>query len=145
LNVFKDLVLYSSFKVSDYFYRENDSFGFQNYFAIIPVSKGGAFAGTMVIELKSKNLRLSRSFPDLLVEGGNRYPIDEFKNYSYAFYTDNKLVSQSGNYVYDLVNTEFDGVPLKHVVKYVTSKSIYPEWYEALLAVRPFIVQARKT
>src|SRR5690606_13283672 len=93
LNVFKDLVLYSSFKVTDYFYRENDSFGFQNYFAIMPISKQGKYAGTMVIELKSKNLRITHSFPDLLTDDNNDKP-DEFKNYSYAFYTDNKLVSQ---------------------------------------------------
>ncbi|RYZ99653.1 MAG: HAMP domain-containing protein [Sphingobacteriaceae bacterium] len=127
LDVFKDLVLYSSFKVSDYFYRENDSFGFQNYFAIIPVAKKGAFAGTMVIELKSKDLRLSRSFPDLLVEGSGTNTTDQFNAYSYAFYTDNKLISQSGSYVYDLVNSEFN-VPIKKF-RFVTSQSVHPEWY----------------
>ncbi|RCH54493.1 histidine kinase [Mucilaginibacter hurinus] len=127
LNVFKDLVLYSSFKVSDYFYRENDSFGFQNYFAIIPVKKRGELVGTMVIELKSKNLRLSRSFPDLLVDESGKHTEESLKEYSYAFYTDNKLVSQSGSYVYDLLNTEFDA-PLKRF-SFVVSKNSYPEWY----------------
>ena len=38
LGVFKDMVLYSSYNmVSRYFYRENQSFGFLKYFAILPV------------------------------------------------------------------------------------------------------------
>ncbi|MEO6150061.1 MAG: hypothetical protein ABIN95_05735, partial [Mucilaginibacter sp.] len=127
LNVFKDLVLYSSFKVSDFFYRENDSFGFQNYFAIIPIIKNGVNAGTMVVELKSKNVRLSRSFPGLLMEGTGNTETNQFDEYSYAFYTDNKLISQSGSYVYDLINSGFDA-PLKQF-SFVTSQSLHPEWY----------------
>ncbi|RYD94842.1 MAG: HAMP domain-containing protein, partial [Sphingobacteriales bacterium] len=126
LDVFKDMVLYSSFKVSDYFYRENDSFGSQNYFAIIPVNKSGKNGGTIIIELKSKHNRLSRSFPDLLVEGGNDNA-DEFKDYSYAFYADNKLINQNGDFVYDLVNTEYN-IPIRQF-RFLTSQALYPEWY----------------
>ncbi|MBL4678858.1 MAG: hypothetical protein JKY70_22100 [Mucilaginibacter sp.] len=68
LDVFKDMVVYSSFKVSDYFYRENESFGFQSYFAILPVLDNDNNLGTVVIELKSKPLLLPGSFPDLLID-----------------------------------------------------------------------------
>ncbi|MEN0053030.1 MAG: ATP-binding protein [Mucilaginibacter sp.] len=128
LNVFKDLVLYSSFKVSDYFYRENESFGFQNYFAILPVVHGGRQLGTLVIELKSKPLQPSGSFPELLVDGHIKSE-DEFKDYSYAFYIDNKLLSQKGNYVYTLNNTEFTGSIKKYQLK--TTSNNNGEWYES--------------
>ncbi|MCD8742437.1 ATP-binding protein [Mucilaginibacter roseus] len=126
LSVFKDLVMYSSFKVSRYFYRENESFGSQNYFAVMPVSNGGVRKGCIVIELRSKKLNNPRAFPELLVEGV-KSESDDFKNYSYAFYTDARLVAQSGNYVYDVVNKTFD-TPV-NTYRFVTTNSIYPEWY----------------
>jgi two-component system nitrogen regulation sensor histidine kinase NtrY len=116
LDVFKDMVLYSSFKVSNYFYRENESFGFQNYFAILPVFKNNESIGSIVIELRSKALQSSNSFPELLVDGQIKIDND-FKNYSYAFYTDNKLLTQSGSFVYNLVNTEFKGALKKYTLK----------------------------
>ncbi|QXV66145.1 GHKL domain-containing protein [Mucilaginibacter sp. 21P] len=109
LDVFKDMVVYNSYKVSDYFYRENESFGFQSYFAILPVYDNEDNLGTVVIELKSKPLLTPGSFPDLLIDKDVKGNSDEFKNYSYAFYTDNRLVAQSGNYVYSVKNTEFKG------------------------------------
>ncbi|MCC8410737.1 GHKL domain-containing protein [Mucilaginibacter sp. UR6-1] len=126
LSVFNDLVMYSSFKVSRYFYRENESFGSQNYFAVLPVTVKGVNKGSMVIELRSKSQTTSRAFPELLVEGSNN-DSDDFKNYSYAFYTDGRLVSQSGSYVYDIVNRNFEA-PL-NTYRFITTNSIYPEWY----------------
>ncbi|HVW96591.1 MAG TPA: ATP-binding protein [Mucilaginibacter sp.] len=126
LSVFKDLVQYSSLKVSDYFYRVNESFGFQNYFAILPIFEGGQNLGTIVVDLKSKPLQSFASFPDLLVDGQiNRE--DEFKNYSYAFYLDNQLVTQSGSYVYNLKNTIFKGAVKKYVS--LTTHSNKPQWF----------------
>ncbi|MDP9081199.1 MAG: ATP-binding protein [Bacteroidota bacterium] len=126
LTIFKDLVLYSSFKVSDFFYRVNESFGYQNYFAILPIVKNGKSLGTIVIELKSKPLQTFTSFPDLLVDGQVNLE-DEFKNYSYAFYIDDKLITQSGPYVYDLENTELQGKLKKYIEK--TTLSTRSEWY----------------
>ena len=123
---FRDMVLYSSFKVSSYFYRENESFGFQDYFAILPVMQKDKKLGTIVIELKSKALQASDYFPELLIDGQIKNE-DEFKNYSYAFYTDNKLVSQSGSYVYNLVNTTFKA-PLKQYV-FKTTPVNNPSWH----------------
>ncbi|MGZ3874231.1 MAG: ATP-binding protein [Mucilaginibacter sp.] len=127
LSVFKDLVLYSSFKVSDYFYRVNESFGFQNYFAILPISRDDKSRGTLVIELKSKPLEAYVSFPDLLIDGQINLE-DEFKGYSYAFYIDNKLVTQSGTYIYNLTNTELQGRLKQYITK--TTKSSSDEWYQ---------------
>ena len=138
LNVFKDLVLYSSFKVSDYFYRENESFGFQNYFAILPVSKNNKLVGTIVVELKSKPLEPSGSFPDLLKDG-NIQSDNRFKDYSFAFYSDNKLVSKSGNYSYDLVNTTFKGQLKKY--NSIITQSNHPDWYKNLITYSHLIYQ----
>ena len=126
LGVFKDMVLYSSRKVSDYFYRENESFGFLSYFAILPMRLNGQRSGTIVIELKSKPIQTGASFPGLLAdeEPDNE---DEFKGYSYAFYSDNKLLSQSGSYVYDILNTQFKGAPGKYIYK--TTRYSGDEWF----------------
>jgi two-component system nitrogen regulation sensor histidine kinase NtrY len=116
LSDFKSLVLYSSYKVSGYFYRANESFGFLNYFAILPVMQNNELLGTIVIELKSKPQQVNTSFPALLVDG-QLEDEDEFKGYSYAFYSDGKLLSQSGNYVYNVVNTDLQGQLKKYVLK----------------------------
>ncbi len=126
LNVFKSMVLYSSFKVSNYFYRENESFGFQNYFAILPVNDREQSLGTLVIELKSKPLQAFSSFPGLLVDGQINTE-NEFKGYSYAFYIDGKLLSQSGNYVYNLANTDLHGTLKKYIYK--TTRDTGNAWY----------------
>ncbi|WP_094568773.1 sensor histidine kinase [Mucilaginibacter xinganensis] len=126
LAVFKDLVLYSSFKVSDFFYRVNESFGFQNYFAILPIAQNDKKLGTIVVELKSKPLQTYASFPDLLIDGQITRE-DEFKNYSYAFYNDGKLVTQSGTYVYNLENNNLQGQLNKYITK--TTRGNNNEWY----------------
>ncbi|MBK0380245.1 ATP-binding protein [Mucilaginibacter segetis] len=114
LDVFKDMVLYSSIKVSNYFYRENESFGFQSYFAILPVIDNQKKLGTIVIELKSKPLLYTDTFPELLIDEDIKRE-DAFKDYSYAFYTDDKLVGQSGSYVYKIINNDFRGKLKKYV------------------------------
>ena len=117
LDVFKDMVVYSSFKVSDYFYRQNESFGFQSYFAILPIMDGAKKLGTIVVELKSKPLLAAGSFPDLLVDKEVKGNTEEFKNYSFAFYTDNVLIGQSGTYVYSIRNNEFNGKLKKYTTQ----------------------------
>jgi two-component system nitrogen regulation sensor histidine kinase NtrY len=138
LSVFKDLVLYSSFKVSSFFYRENESFGFQNYFAILPITQNDKIVGTIVVELKSKPLQPSGSFPDLLKDGSIQDD-NRFKNYSFAFYSDDKLVSKSGAYSYDLVNTTFKGVLKKYTT--AITQSTTPEWYKSLITYSHLIYQ----
>jgi two-component system nitrogen regulation sensor histidine kinase NtrY len=131
LSDFSDRVLYSSFKISDYFYRENSSFGFQNYFAILPISSKGISLGEIVVDLKSKALQVIDAFPTLLIDEKSKMGND-FKNYSYAFYSYGKLVRQQGNYLYNLSNTNFKG-RLKHYTSQTTS-IVDRKWY------RPFTV-----
>ncbi|TSD64981.1 GHKL domain-containing protein [Inquilinus sp. KBS0705] len=141
LDVFKDMVVYSSFKVSDYFYRENDSFGFQSYFAILPVIDEGRNLGTIVIELRSKPLLANGTFPELLIDK-EIVPADEFKDYSYAFYTDNSLVGQSGTVVYSIKNTSFKG-KLKQFT-FANTKSAKQGWYNRFTKFSHLIYQPSK-
>lgn len=116
MEVFRGMVVYSSLKVSDYFYRQNDSFGFQRYFAMIPVIDGSTNLGTLVIELKARPLQVSGTFPELLINKNDK-PQDEFKDYSFAFYADDKLIDQGGNYVYSVENKEFKGELKKYTIQ----------------------------
>ena len=136
LNVFKDIVLYSAFKVSKYFYRENESFGSQHYFGILPVNDNNKQKGTVIIDLKSRPLEAASSFPGLLIDGKNN-PEDDAKGYSYAFYQDDSLLTESGNYVYDLVNTSLRGRLKQYVEK--TTKSTGNEWYFRFLTYNHLI------
>ena len=108
LDVFKEMVVTSSFKLSNYFYRENERFGFQSYFAILPVYEKEVNLGTVIVELKSKPIHSTSNFPELLIDKQLR-PDERFKNYSYAFYSDGKLLSQNGDFNYNVVNTNFKG------------------------------------
>jgi two-component system nitrogen regulation sensor histidine kinase NtrY len=132
LDVFKDMVLYSSIKVSNYFYRENESFGFQNYFAILPVIQKDKNLGSIVIELKSKALQTSSYFPELLVD---RQATDDndFKNYSYAFYSDDKLLAQSGDFVYKITRDKNVKYPLKTYIFKTIAVDNAP-WYSPFAA-----------
>lgn len=117
LDDFKDMVMFSSaYKVSEYFYRENNNFGIHSYFAILPIYQNERNLGTIIVELKSKPIQAVVSFPELLIDrplaSDNR-----FKAYSYAFYSDGRLVSQSGNYDYNVVNTDLKGKLKENVFK----------------------------
>ena len=120
LGVFKDMVLYGSYnQVSHCFYRENQSFGFLKYFAILPIMQNGEKLGTIVIRLQTKPIQTNASFPGLLIDGESNYN-EQFDGYSYAFYSDGRLFNQSGNYSYDLDNTTLKGQLGKYVLKTTT-------------------------
>jgi len=108
LSNFKNLVLKGSLKVSDYFYQRNNTFGFQQYFALLPIKNQNNQVGTLVLELKSKPLAEVGAFPELLVDGKIRDDL-QLKEYSYAYYKDHRLLNQHGKYVYNLRNYEFSG------------------------------------
>ncbi len=93
---------------SDYFYRINDTFGFQQYFGIIPISENGNILGAMVIELKSQPYDINSYFPELLIDGKLKSD-EDYSQYSFAFYKDNKLFSQSGKYTYETITKRFNG------------------------------------
>lgn len=107
---YQQLVYFGSLKVigTNYFYRVTDAFGMIQYFAIIPVKSGQQIQGILVVDLKSKYLENDHSFPPLLADEKVKQQ-NSFKNYSYAFYNDNKLLNQNGKYEYSLFNTRFKG------------------------------------
>lgn len=107
---FRELVFSGAVKVeeTEFAYRINNTFGFQSYFCIIPILDGKNRLGSMVIELKSQPYDSNSHFPELLIDGKLKSD-EDFSDYSFAFYKDNKLYSQSGKYTYAMVNHEFKG------------------------------------
>ncbi|MES3019729.1 MAG: HAMP domain-containing sensor histidine kinase [Bacteroidota bacterium] len=108
LSSFKNLVLKGSVKVSEYFYRKNNTFGFQHYFALLPVRDSSNVLGTLVLELTSKRHDQMGAFPELLVDGKIKEDV-QLKDYSYAYYNDGLLLNQHGKYVYNLRSIDFKG------------------------------------
>ncbi|HEY0177191.1 MAG TPA: HAMP domain-containing sensor histidine kinase, partial [Pedobacter sp.] len=108
LEHYQNLVRSGSVKISNFFYRLNDTFGYQNYFGIIPVFDDNHILGTLVIELKSQQYNYSSQFPEILIDGKLKTD-EDYSNYSFAFYNNNKLIKQSGKYTYQLANTGFKG------------------------------------
>jgi two-component system nitrogen regulation sensor histidine kinase NtrY len=108
LSYFKNLVQAGSIKISEsnFFYRLNDTFGFQNYFGIIPIYEAGRNLGTLVIELKSQSYNYKGQLPAILVDKLIKNDND-YNNYSIAFYKDGKLESQSGKYTYKISSAEY--------------------------------------
>jgi len=105
---YQELVRSGSVKISSFFYRLNDTFGYQNYFGIIPIFDDSHILGTLVIELKSQQYNYSSQFPEILIDGKLKND-EDYSNYSFAFYNNNKLIKQSGKYTYKLANTDFKG------------------------------------
>lgn len=110
ISKYRDLVKSGAIKTQDsnYFYRINDTFGFQSYFGIIPIMHEGTILGTLVVTLKSQPYDINNRFPELLIDGKLKSD-EDFSGYSFAFYKDNELFSQSGKYTYATVNKEFKG------------------------------------
>lgn len=110
LNYYKDLVKSGSVKVpeSNFFYRLNYTFGYQNYFGIIPIFVDNRILGTLVIDLKSPQYNYNSLLPEMLIDGRIKGE-DDYSNYSFAFYNSGRLVNQSGRYTYKLSNSEFKG------------------------------------
>ncbi|MFD1629927.1 ATP-binding protein [Pseudopedobacter beijingensis] len=102
---YRDLVESGSLKVSENFYRVSNTFGIQNYFAIIPVKSSNKFTGYLILELKYRQIKDFGNFPHLLKDG-KYITTDDYSGYSYAYYYNNKLVYQSGSYIYSILYSE---------------------------------------
>lgn len=107
LDYYKNFVLSNAVKISDYFYRVSNTFGYQNYFALLPVVDGDETLGTLVIELKSKDFGIGTAAPELLVDGKIKQDVS-LKEYSYAYYNNGKLANQYGDFVYSLNANDFE-------------------------------------
>ena len=110
LSYYKNLVKSGSIKVpeSKFFYRLNYTFGYQNYFGIIPIFVDNHILGTLVIDLKSPQYNYNSQLPEILVDGKVKGE-EDYSSYSFAFYNSGKLINQSGKYTYKLSGTEFKG------------------------------------
>jgi two-component system nitrogen regulation sensor histidine kinase NtrY len=132
--VFRAMVEMGSFKVSKYFYRQNSTPGLLTYFAILPIFNKNEAIGSIVVVLDANTIYSGDYFPALLADG-NFTGDSDFKDYSYAFYSDNKLSSQNGTYVYNLTNdtttaSGFKGVTKKFIKK--SSNIINNTWYDPI-------------
>jgi len=116
LKHYQNLVRSGSVKISNFFYKLNDTFGYQNYFGIIPIFDDNHLLGSMVIELKSQQYNYNSQFPEILIDG-KMGSDEDYSNYSFAFYNNSKLVKQAGKYTYKLANTEFKGKLGESVIK----------------------------
>ena len=114
LSDFKNLVLKGSVKVTGYFYQRNNTFGFKQYFAILPIVQDNNKVGTLVLQLNSKRLNEVGTFPELLIDGKIKEDL-QLNDYSFAYYSDGRLLNQHGNYVYNLINRDFKGKNRKFV------------------------------
>jgi signal transduction histidine kinase len=141
LNDFKDMVAYSALKVSGYFYHDNNDFGFQSYFAILPFFKNGKNQGTIVISLRAVPMQSRNTFPALLVNG-DIGPGDTFKQYSYAFYVDGKLVNQIGKYAYQLSNSGFKASVKNYTIQ--NTPLADKRWYKPLAYYNHLIYRPTK-
>ncbi|MES2828934.1 MAG: HAMP domain-containing sensor histidine kinase [Bacteroidota bacterium] len=114
LSYFKNLVQSGSIKIpeSNFFYRLNDTFGYQDYFGIVPIYSGVRLLGTLVIELRSQTYNYKGQLPEILVDKTIKNDKD-YNNYSIAFYKSGKLESQSGKFTYKVSATEFLKKPEK--------------------------------
>jgi two-component system nitrogen regulation sensor histidine kinase NtrY len=110
LNYYKNLVKSGSVKVpgSNFFYRLNYTFGYQNYFGIIPIFVDYRIMGTLVIDLKSPQYNYNSQLPEILADGRIKAE-DDYSSYSFAFYNSGKLINQSGKYTYKLSSIDFKG------------------------------------
>ena len=99
---------------SNFFYRINNTFAFQNYFGIIPIVDNGNILGTLVVDLKSQPYDYNNHFPELLIDGKLKSD-EDFSAYSFAFYKNNELFMQSGKYTYPMFNKRFKGTLDKEV------------------------------
>lgn len=110
IDKYKDLVEVGSVKIdgSNFFYQVNNTFGYQDYFGIISVVDAGNLLGTLIVELRSKPYNYNNRLPDLL--GDQKLAKEkDFKGYSIALYSNNKLLNQTGNYTYPLDGSIFKG------------------------------------
>jgi len=108
LSNFKNMAITGSVKVTDFFYQKSNTLGFKQYFAILPIVQSNNKIGTLVLELDSKRLNKVGVFPELLIDGKIKEDL-QLNDYSFAYYSDSRLLNHYGNYVYNFINKEFKG------------------------------------
>lgn len=92
--------------LSKYFYRKATDLGKQLYYAIIPVYKSSTPLGFLLFEFSRQLIEDDITFATIL-RSKQVKNAQNFDNYSYALYYNNKLLTQTGDYIYNLINRDF--------------------------------------
>ncbi len=80
------------------------------YLSILPIENNGVTSGTLVLELSPKTYHKENLYPELLIEQKIN-PISKYRNkkdYEYAIYKNNYLISQKGEYPFPYFYGVFD-------------------------------------
>ena len=77
-----------------------------SYLIRLEIKQKGNLLGYLVCRLKSKKIPEDIGFPELLIDK-NTKTIEELIDYSYARYSDNKIVTALGKYNYSITPDEF--------------------------------------
>ncbi|MEZ4978104.1 MAG: ATP-binding protein [Chitinophagales bacterium] len=85
---------------SDWLFLIPQNDGTSIYLSILPIENDGHISGTLVLELSLKTYHKENLYPELLIEQKSS-PIAKYrsiKDYEYAIYKNNYLVSQAGEF-----------------------------------------------
>ncbi|MFM9944201.1 MAG: histidine kinase dimerization/phospho-acceptor domain-containing protein, partial [Bacteroidia bacterium] len=96
--------------ISNHFYQIKNNAGVRGYIAKFETCNLEGNFGTVFLLLQPKIIQSSHSYPDIF-EDKKQQNVFDFKDYSYAIYQNEKLVSQKGDYPYRL------GIMLKDAKK----------------------------
>lgn len=91
--------------ISAHFYKIKNKTGIRGYIAKFETCNLDGNFGSVYLVLQPKIIQSSHSYPDIFSDK-KRQTVFEFKDYSYAVYQNNKLVSQKGDFPYSLNNSE---------------------------------------
>ena len=85
--------------VDDHLFFIDDPAAVPYYVAVFPIERVGNVLGKLVITFRQKAFFEESIYPELLLERKLRRSIEE-RDYSYAIYTNDRLVTQAGDYPY---------------------------------------------
>ena len=87
--------------ISNHFYQIKNKTGVRGYIAKFETCNLEGNFGTVFLLLQPKIIQSSHSYPDIF-DDKKQQSVFEFKDYSFAIYENSKLVSQKGDYPYQL-------------------------------------------
>ncbi|MCB9251523.1 MAG: GHKL domain-containing protein [Flavobacteriales bacterium] len=87
--------------ISNHFYHIKKQAGVRGYIAKFETCNLHGNFGSVFLLLQPKIIQSSHSYPDI-INSKNQQTVFEFKEYSYAIYQNNTLISQKGDYPYRL-------------------------------------------
>jgi signal transduction histidine kinase len=82
-----------------YFINDPVTSGISNYFYFLEVKRFGITIGHILLDLRTKRIIPNTVYPELLIDK-RFYQPNLNKNYSYAIFSDGKLLNSAGNYNY---------------------------------------------